>query len=103
MAAVEHNNVQEPYPTENGDAVTEEKNLSIDYSEDLWLASEESSGPYAQQPNKVVPASESVSKEDSAGGVYPVNHGEGLKDAQVDENWSARRSEEAETTSLQVS
>ncbi|CAL1544402.1 unnamed protein product, partial [Lymnaea stagnalis] len=56
MAALECNNGQDGFsPTENGDALPEEKSLSIDYSEDLWLAnSEDSSGPYAQQPSKVV-------------------------------------------------
>uniref|UniRef100_A0A2C9JEI8 C2H2-type domain-containing protein n=1 Tax=Biomphalaria glabrata TaxID=6526 RepID=A0A2C9JEI8_BIOGL len=56
MAALECNNGQDGFsPTENGDALAEEKSLSIDYSEDLWLAnSEDSSGPYAQHPNKVI-------------------------------------------------
>ncbi|XP_005095688.1 zinc finger protein 316 [Aplysia californica] len=53
MATLECNNTQDSYPTENGDSLPEEKSLSIDYSEDLWLANEDSSGPYAQQPNKV--------------------------------------------------
>ena len=48
MATIECNNTQDPYPTENGDTIPEEKNLSIDYNEDLWLANEDSSGPYQQ-------------------------------------------------------
>ncbi|CAG5116134.1 unnamed protein product [Candidula unifasciata] len=60
MAALECNSGQDSFsPTENGDALPEEKSLNIDYSEDLWLAnSEDSSGPYAQQPNKVGPENE---------------------------------------------
>lgn len=56
MATLECNNGQDGFsPMENGDALPEEKSLSIDYSEDLWLAnSEDSSGPYAQQPSKTV-------------------------------------------------
>lgn len=67
MAALECNNGQDGFsPTENGDALPEEKSLSIDYSEDLWLAnSEDSSGPYAQQPNKVVAQGSAHSAQDS--------------------------------------
>ncbi|BFZ14158.1 hypothetical protein BsWGS_17197 [Bradybaena similaris] len=56
MATLECNTGQDGFsPTENGDVLPEEKSLNIDYSEDLWLAnSEDSSGPYAQQPNKTV-------------------------------------------------
>ncbi|CAG5122207.1 unnamed protein product [Candidula unifasciata] len=56
MATLECNNGQDGFsPTENGEVLQGGKSANIDYSEDLWLAnSEDSTGPYAQQPSKVL-------------------------------------------------